>query len=103
MAPAPTPARSTRFPPARSGPICWPRAGWARAAGGLTVVTMLHWAVPTMFETLVLAPGVTRGAIPDLPSATELHLVLGLAFAALFGLSGYAAQGRSDNPIPALL
>ena len=73
------------------------------AAGVLTVFMMLHWAVPTMFETLVLAPGVTRGAIPDLPSSTGLHLALGLAFAALYGLTGYAAQGRSDNPTVALL
>ena len=56
---------------------------------------MLHWAVPTMFETLVLPAGVTGGAIPDPPTATGLHLALGLAFAALFGLSGFAAQGRS--------
>jgi uncharacterized membrane protein len=73
------------------------------AAGVLTIFMMLHWAVPTMFETLVLAPGVTRGAIPDLPSASGLHMTLGFAFAALFGLSGYAAQGRSDNPTVALL
>ena len=77
---------------------------WALpAAGVLTVVIMLHWAVPTMFETLVLSPGVTRGAIPGPTSATGLHLALGLAFAALFGLSGFLAQGRSDNPTVALL
>jgi uncharacterized membrane protein len=77
---------------------------WALpVAGVLTVFMMLHWAVPTLFETLVLAPGVTRGAIPDPPTATGLHLALGAAFAALFGLSGYAAQGRSDHPMVALL
>ena len=77
---------------------------WALpAAGVLTVVMMLHWAVPTIFETLLLPAGVTGGAIPDPPTATGLHLALGLAFAAPFGLSGYAAQGRSDNPTVALL
>jgi uncharacterized membrane protein len=69
----------------------------------LTVVMMLHWAVPTMFETLVLPAGVTAGAIPGPSAATGLHLALGLAFAALYGLSGYAAQGRSGNPTVALL
>ncbi|MBI2713976.1 MAG: DUF2339 domain-containing protein [Rhizobiales bacterium] len=77
---------------------------WALpAAGALTVFMMLHWAVPAMFETLVLAPGVTRGAIPGPSTATGLHLALGAAFAALFGLSSFAAQGRSDNPTVALL
>jgi uncharacterized membrane protein len=73
------------------------------AAGLMTFLVMLHWAVPTMLDQLVLAPGVTRGAIPGPSTGTESHLTLGLAFAALFGASGYAAQGRSENPLVALL
>jgi uncharacterized membrane protein len=77
---------------------------WALPAAGLmTVLVMLQWAAPAVFATLVLPPGVTRGAIPDLPTGTGLHLVLGAAFAGLFGLSGYAAQGRSENPLVPLL
>ena len=77
---------------------------WALPAAGLmTVLVMLHWAVPTIFDQLVLAPGVTRGAIPGPPTGTGLHLTLGLAMAALFGVTGYAAQGRSENPLIALL
>jgi uncharacterized membrane protein len=77
---------------------------WALPAAGLmTLLVMLHWAVPTIFEQLVLARGVTRGAIPGPPIGTGSHLMLGLGFAALFGVSGYAAQGRSENPLVALL
>ena len=77
---------------------------WALPAAGLmTFLVMLHWAVPTIFDQLVLAPGVTRGAIPGPSTGTELHLTLGLAMTALFGVTGYAVQGRSENPLIALL
>ena len=69
----------------------------------MTVLVVLHWAVPTMFDQLVLAPGVTRGAIPGPSTGTELHLGLGLALAALFGASGYAAQSRIGTALTALL
>src|SRR5262245_22497689 len=39
----------------------------------------------------------SRGHLP------ALHLALGLAFAALFGMSGYVAQGRSANAVTAML
>jgi uncharacterized membrane protein len=77
---------------------------WALPASALmALLVMLQWAVPSIFEQLVLDPGVTRGTIPGPPTGTESHLMLGLAFAALFGVSGYAAQGRSENPSNALL
>ena len=73
------------------------------AAGLMVVLVMVHWIAPLMFETLVLPAGVTRGAIPEPPTGSALHLILGAGFAGLFGLSGYAAQGRSENPLAALL
>jgi uncharacterized membrane protein len=77
---------------------------WALPASALmTLLVMLQWAVPTIFEQLVLDPGVTRGAVPGPPTGTGSHLMLGLAFAALFGVSGYSAQGRSENPPIAVL
>ena len=81
---------------------------WALpAAGTMTILVMLQWVAPAMFATLVLPAGVTRGAIPDPPTGIGLHLALGAAFAALFGLSGYAAQneriGRSENPLVPLV
>lgn len=77
---------------------------WALPAAGLMAfVVMLQWVAPAIFEQLILPAGVTRGAIPGPPTGTGLHLALGAAFAGLFGLSGYAAQGRSENPLVALL
>ena len=77
---------------------------WALPAAGLmAVLVMLHWCAPAIFETLVLPAGVTRGAIPEPPTGAGVHIVLGAVFAGLFGLSGYAAQGRSENPLIALL
>ncbi len=77
---------------------------WALpAAGVMAVLVMLQWAVPEMFETLIMPAGVTGGAIPGPPTGTDWHLMLGAAFALLFGLSGYAAQGRTENPIIALV
>ncbi len=72
-------------------------------AGLMAVLVMVHWIAPTGFESLVYPAGVTRGAIPGPPTGSSLHLVLGALFAGLFGLSGYAAQGRSENPQVPLL
>lgn len=73
------------------------------AAALFTISVMLQWAAPEMFDTLIMPAGVTGGAIPGPPTGTEWHLALGAAFALLFGLTGYAAQGRSENPVAALL
>jgi uncharacterized membrane protein len=71
--------------------------------GLMVVLVMVHWIAPAVFETLVLPAGVTHGAIPEPPTGSGLHLILGMVFAGLFGLSGYAAQGRSESPLVALL
>jgi uncharacterized membrane protein len=77
---------------------------WALpAAGVMTVVVMLHWLAPRIFVDLIFPPGVAHGAIPELPTGTESHVALGMALAALFGGAGYAAQGRSQNPVVALI
>ena len=72
-------------------------------AGLMVVLVMAHWIKPMSFETLVFPPGVTGGAIPGPPTGSGLHLALGALFVGLFGLSGYAAQSRSENPLVALL
>jgi uncharacterized membrane protein len=83
---------------------CTDAALWALPAAGLmTVLVMLHWIAPAIFDQLVLPAGVTGGAIPDQPTGWGVPLALGAAFAALFGLSGYAAQGRSENPLVPLI
>ena len=77
---------------------------WALpAAGVMTIIVMLQWAAPTIFDDLVQPAGVTRGAIPEPTTGTGVHLVIGAIFAGLFGLFGYAAQGRSENSRVALI
>jgi len=73
------------------------------AAGLLVILVMLHWTAPSVFEELVLPGGVTADAIPQPPTGSGWHLALGAIFAALFGVSGYAAQGRDENIRAALL
>ena len=64
---------------------------------------MIQWAAPEFVETLVLSPGVTRGAIPGPPTGTTLHLVFGAALAVIFGLPAFAAQGRAATALNAQL
>lgn len=75
---------------------------WALpAAGVFAAAVMIQWAAPEFVETLVLSPGVTRGAIPGPPTGTTLHLVLGAALAVIFGLPAFAAQGRTATALNA--
>jgi uncharacterized membrane protein len=77
---------------------------WALPAAGLmAVIVMAQWTKPDIFVHLVLAPGVTAGAVPDLPTGTGPHVALAAAMALLFGGAGFAAQGRTQNPIVALV
>jgi len=77
---------------------------WALpAAGVFACAVMIQWAAPEFVETLVLSPGVTRGAIPGPPTGTTLHLVFGAALAVIFGLPAFAAQGRTAAALSAQL
>jgi len=77
---------------------------WALpAAGVFTAAVMIQWAAPEFVETLVLSPGVTRGAIPGPPTGTTLHLVFGAALALIFGLPAFLAQGRTATAFNAQL
>lgn len=77
---------------------------WALpAAGVFTAAVMIQWAAPEFVETLVLSSGVTRGAIPEPPTGTTLHLVFGAALAVIFGLPAFAAQGRTATALSAQL
>jgi uncharacterized membrane protein len=77
---------------------------WALpAAGVFTAAVMIQWAAPEFVETLLLSPGVTRGAIPDPPAGATLHLVFGAALAVIFGLPAFATQGRTATALNAQL
>ena len=79
-------------------------AGGALPVGAvMTVLVMLQWALPDVFVHLVMPPGVTRGAIPDLPTGAGSHIALGGVLAALFGVAGFAVQGRVANARIALI
>jgi uncharacterized membrane protein len=69
------------------------------AAAGFVFIVFAEWAVRANPDMLVL-PG---GPLPGIgPSATDgsvsLHLVTAAIFAAGFGIAGFLAQGRSNNP-----
>ncbi len=70
---------------------------WALpVAGVMTAIVMLQWVAPQFVETLIMPAGVAHGAIPEPPTGIASHLALGGMLAALFGLVGFFAQGRSD-------
>ncbi len=69
--------------------------GAVPVAGLCASLVMAHWAVEFDWETLVAPSGATAAAVPDPQRAvTGGHLALGAAYVALFGGSGYLAQGR---------
>jgi len=71
---------------------------WALpAAGAITAIVMLHWVAPQFIDSLIMPAGVTHGAIPEPPTGVAPHFVLGAGLAALFGLSSFFAQGRSQD------
>jgi len=80
-------------------------AAAALPAGALLVALVFaSWAVSFGIETLIAPSGPTAGAIPE-PStvAYTMHLLLGAGFAALFGIVGFMAQGRSGQPLIPML
>jgi uncharacterized membrane protein len=90
-----------------SAAIAW-RAEAATAAvpvaAVLAVLIIARWAVDLNLEHLVAPSGPVAGAVPEPPKAdVGWHLVLGAAFALLFGITGFLAQGRSQGPIVPML
>jgi uncharacterized membrane protein len=74
------------------------------AAAVFTMLIFAHWAIEFDLTALLLPSGPTAGAVPE-PSRAQYgaHLVLGAAFAAVFGGAGFLAQGRSTRPLPPML
>ncbi|HEX2082749.1 MAG TPA: DUF2339 domain-containing protein, partial [Xanthomonadaceae bacterium] len=87
--------------------IAW-RAPSATAAlpfaAVLAALVIAEWAVQLRFETL-LAPGGPVARDADAPGRAQvgLHLLLGGAFAVLFGGIGFLAQGRSERAVISIL
>jgi uncharacterized membrane protein len=70
----------------------------------LTLLVFADWALQLNVTNLVAPSGPTAGAVPE-PAYVGYtwHLVLGALFAALFGIAGYLAQGRSEQPAVPML
>jgi uncharacterized membrane protein len=74
----------------------------AAAVAGMLVVG--HWSVSDYFVT-VASPGGPYSAVPPVAKLDGLraHVIFGAGLALLFGLAGYAAQGRLRHPYAAML
>jgi uncharacterized membrane protein len=69
------------------------------AAGVLAVLVFVRWALDFDLERLVLPSGPAASAVPEPdPVAYGWHVALGAGFALLFGIAGYLAQGRTQQP-----
>jgi len=79
-------------------------AGAVPAAAVLAAAVMAHWAVYLHQQGLVAPSGPTAPAIPE-PQRYDYgwHLVLGAAWAVMFGGSGFLAQGRSSRALASVL
>jgi uncharacterized membrane protein len=79
-------------------------AGALTAAAPLAVLVIVRWALDFDLVHLVAPSSPVAGAVPE-PERAEYgwHLALGVGFAALFGATGYCAQGRSQQPIVPIL
>lgn len=74
--------------------------GAVPVAAGLAVLVMAEWATETRLDSLIAPAGPVAGVVPEPERASfTLHLLAGGGFAALFGLVGFFAQGRSERPV----
>ena len=83
--------------------ISWrsePAVGALPAAALLTLIVFTDWALQFNFVNLVAPSGATAPAIPDPPRVdVTWHIVLGVLFAGMFGITGFLAQGRSQSAL----
>jgi uncharacterized membrane protein len=73
--------------------------GAVPAAAVLAALVIADWALNTNLGSTIAPAGPLAGSVPEPQRAAyELPLATGIGFAALFGISGYLAQGRSPQP-----
>ncbi len=79
-------------------------AGAVPVAAILAAMVMAHWAVEMNVGLLLAPSGPTAAAVPEPERfAYGSHLFLGFAWAAMFGIAGFFAQGRSTRAIVPML
>ena len=73
-------------------------------AAALAMAVMAHWAVAMNASGLLAPSGPAAPAIPE-PERYDFgsHLILGAAWAAMFGIAGFCAQGRSSRALVPML
>jgi uncharacterized membrane protein len=78
--------------------------GAAPVAAILAIAVMADWAVPRNLSRLIAPAGPAAPAIAD-PQRYEfgLHFLLAAAWAAMFGITGFLAQGRSTRALAPIL
>jgi uncharacterized membrane protein len=78
--------------------------GAVPAAAVLAMAVMADWAVEMNFSTLVAPSGLAAPAIPEPEHFFYgTHLVLATGWAAMFGVTGFMAQGRSARALVPML
>jgi uncharacterized membrane protein len=79
-------------------------AGTIPVAALLAVLVIVRWALDLDLAHLLAPSSLTAGGAPK-PETVEpgWHLALGIGFALLFGVTGYYAQGRSQQPLVPML
>ena len=78
--------------------------GALMAAAPFAALVIGRWALDLDLAHLVAPSGPVAGAVPEPESAQYgWHLSLGVGFAALFGVTGYCAQGRGEQPLVPIL
>src|SRR5580700_4564422 len=79
-------------------------AGAVPVAAILAAAVMAHWAVQMNVQGLLAPSGPTAPAVPE-PERLFYgsHLLLAAAWAAMFGVAGFLAQGRSVRAFVAML
>jgi uncharacterized membrane protein len=79
-------------------------AGAVAVAAILAAAVMAHWAVQVTVDALIAPAGLVAPTAPE-PVRYEYgwHLALAAAWSALFGIAGFAAQGRSPRALVPML
>ena len=78
--------------------------GAVPAAAILAMAVMADWSVPMIVSALVAPSGPTAPAIPEPERfAYGSHFVLAAGWAAMFGVAGFLAQGRSTRALVPML
>jgi uncharacterized membrane protein len=74
------------------------------AGAALSALVLAHWALDRTIAQLVAPAGLTAGAVAE-PLRTDAgtHLALGAILAAVFGVPGFLAQGRSSRAVAPIL